>query len=278
MGAQPTPTSCSPTPRCCTPACCPTIGDGRRSWGGCATSWSTSCTCSAACSARTWRTCCAGCVGCATSTAPDPTFVFSSATIGDPAQLASDLCGLPVLAVTDDGSPRGPRTFALLNPPLLDVDNGVRTSTNSEAAAVSAKLIELGLRTDHVLPQSQGTEFVAADIRTRLPCRPVGSYPLVPRGLPRRRAARDRRRARARRGRRHRRHHRARARGRHRRRRRLRARRVSRHDRVDVAASGPRRARPATESSPCSSPAKTSSTSGSWRTRTSCSPDRPSRR
>ena len=98
-----------------------------------------------------------------------PTFVFSSATIGDPAQLASDLCGLPVLAVTDDGSPRGPRTFALLNPPLLDVDNGVRTSTNSEAAAVSAKLIELGLRTITFCRSRKATEFVAADIRTRLP-------------------------------------------------------------------------------------------------------------
>jgi DEAD/DEAH box helicase domain-containing protein len=98
-----------------------------------------------------------------------PTFVFSSATIGDPAQLASDLCGLPVLAVTDDGSPRGPRTFALLNPPLVDVDNGVRTSTNSEAAVVSAKLIELGLRTITFCRSRKATEFVAADIRTRLP-------------------------------------------------------------------------------------------------------------
>jgi DEAD/DEAH box helicase domain-containing protein len=98
-----------------------------------------------------------------------PTFVFSSATIGDPAKLASDLCGLPVLAVTDDGSPRGPRTFALLNPPLLDVDNGVRTSTNSEAAVVSARLIELGLRTITFCRSRKATEFVAADIRSRLP-------------------------------------------------------------------------------------------------------------
>jgi DEAD/DEAH box helicase domain-containing protein len=98
-----------------------------------------------------------------------PVFVFSSATIGEPAQLASDLCGMPVVAVTDDGSPRGPRTFALLNPPLLDVDNGLRTSTNSEAAAVSAKLIALGLRTITFCRSRKATEFVAADIRTRLP-------------------------------------------------------------------------------------------------------------
>src|SRR5690606_1344975 len=46
-----------------------------------------------------------------------PTFIFCSATIGDPSTLAEALCGLPVHAVTDDGSPRGPRTVALLDPP-----------------------------------------------------------------------------------------------------------------------------------------------------------------
>jgi DEAD/DEAH box helicase domain-containing protein len=97
-----------------------------------------------------------------------PTFVFSSATIGEPAQLASDLCGFPVMAVTDDGSPRGARTFALLNPPLVDVDNGIRTSTNSEAAAVSARLIALGLRTITFCRSRKATEFVAGDIRSRL--------------------------------------------------------------------------------------------------------------
>jgi DEAD/DEAH box helicase domain-containing protein len=97
-----------------------------------------------------------------------PTFVFSSATIGEPARLASDLCGLPVIPVTDDGSPRGPRTFALLNPPLVDIDNGVRTSTNSEAAAVSARLIAVGLRTITFCRSRKATEYVAADIRSRL--------------------------------------------------------------------------------------------------------------
>ena len=46
----------------------------------------------------------------------DPTFIFSSATIGQPEALASELCGRPVTAVTDDGSPRGERLFALWNP------------------------------------------------------------------------------------------------------------------------------------------------------------------
>ena len=46
-----------------------------------------------------------------------PTFVLASATLGNPAELASRLVGLPVEAVTDDGSPRGPVSFALWEPP-----------------------------------------------------------------------------------------------------------------------------------------------------------------
>ena len=36
-----------------------------------------------------------------------PAFCFASATIGNPAALATELCGLPVDAVDDDGSPQG---------------------------------------------------------------------------------------------------------------------------------------------------------------------------
>lgn len=46
-----------------------------------------------------------------------PTFVFASSTVGQPAELASALCGSPVHAVTDDGSPRGERLTALLESP-----------------------------------------------------------------------------------------------------------------------------------------------------------------
>ena len=46
----------------------------------------------------------------------DPTFVFSSATIGEPGRLASELCGLAVAEVTDDGSPRGERHLRAVEP------------------------------------------------------------------------------------------------------------------------------------------------------------------
>ena len=63
-----------------------------------------------------------------------PTFVFSSATIGQPGRLASQLCGLDVAEVTDDGSPRGERLFALWNPPLeADVTTGDLSSVARDA-------------------------------------------------------------------------------------------------------------------------------------------------
>ena len=48
-----------------------------------------------------------------------PTFVVTSATSADPARHVADLLGVDdVLVVDRDGSPHGPRVFALWNPPL----------------------------------------------------------------------------------------------------------------------------------------------------------------
>ncbi len=98
----------------------------------------------------------------------DPTFVFSSATIGDPARLANDLCGLPVEAVTDDGSPRGERLLALWNPPLLDEASGYRMSAHRETARVMASLVAAGWQSVAFCRSRRGTETVAADVRRRL--------------------------------------------------------------------------------------------------------------
>jgi DEAD/DEAH box helicase domain-containing protein len=97
-----------------------------------------------------------------------PTFVFSSATIGDPARLAAELCGLPVVPVTEDASPRGERLFALWNPPLLDADTGARASTNVEVARLTAALVDGGWRTVAFCRSRRATEVVAADVRRRV--------------------------------------------------------------------------------------------------------------
>ncbi len=98
----------------------------------------------------------------------DPTFIFTSATIGAPAALATALAGVDVTAVTDDGSPRGERLFALWNPPLLDERSGARASANGETAALVAGLVAGGHRAIAFCRSRKGTELVAADAERRL--------------------------------------------------------------------------------------------------------------
>lgn len=97
-----------------------------------------------------------------------PTFIFASATIGEPAVLASALSGLEVTPVTDDGSPRGERLFALWNPPLLDERSGARASANGETAALVAGLVGGGHRAIAFCRSRKSTEIVAADAGRRL--------------------------------------------------------------------------------------------------------------
>jgi DEAD/DEAH box helicase domain-containing protein len=97
----------------------------------------------------------------------DPTFIFSSATIGTPGKLASDLCGKPVAEITDDGSPRGERLFVLWNPATDEAGRG--TSANHETARMVAELVKLGHRTIAFCRSRKGTEVVAADARRQLP-------------------------------------------------------------------------------------------------------------
>jgi DEAD/DEAH box helicase domain-containing protein len=103
----------------------------------------------------------------------DPVFVFTSATIGAPAVLASALCGLPVTAITEDGSPRGERVLALWNPPLLDGpkgwDTGLRRSSHREVATLVAELVDHGHRTLAFCASRRATELVAGDVRRMLP-------------------------------------------------------------------------------------------------------------
>jgi DEAD/DEAH box helicase domain-containing protein len=103
-----------------------------------------------------------------------PTFVFCSATIGEPATLASALCGLAVEEVSDDGSPRGERVFALWNPPLTDEEAGTRTSGITESGTLLAAFVGAGYRAIAFTRSRKGAELVARAARSRLPAELAG--------------------------------------------------------------------------------------------------------
>jgi DEAD/DEAH box helicase domain-containing protein len=111
----------------------------------------------------------------------DPTFCFTSATIGNPAELAARLCGLPVEAIEGDGSPRAERSFAVWQRPLIDVHLGTRASANVETAMLLSRFVAEGHQTLAFTRSRKGAELVATHARGFLaehdePA-PKGSHP-----------------------------------------------------------------------------------------------------
>ncbi len=76
-----------------------------------------------------------------------PTFIFTSATIANPSELASRLCGEPVTAITKSGAPQGERHLLLWNPPVINPDLGIRASARSQTTRIARMAAKSGLKT-----------------------------------------------------------------------------------------------------------------------------------
>jgi DEAD/DEAH box helicase domain-containing protein len=75
-----------------------------------------------------------------------PQFVFASATIANPQELAERLIGAPVTAITESGAPQGERRLLLWNPPIVNADLGIRASARSQTTRVSRLALRMGLK------------------------------------------------------------------------------------------------------------------------------------
>jgi len=98
-----------------------------------------------------------------------PTFVLSSATIGNAHQLASLLTGLDLEVIDRDDSPGGERATALWNPAMMDEESGRRRSALTEASEISSGLIDAGFRTIVFTRGRKSTELVYRAVVDRLP-------------------------------------------------------------------------------------------------------------
>ena len=126
-------------------------------------------------SARTSPRSCAGCAASPRTTRcparrGEPVFILASATIADPAACARSLTGLDAVAVTDDGSPRPPVTFALWEPPLLHTYAEVRARrpATTEAADLLAALVKAEVPALAFIRSRRGAETVALAARDAL--------------------------------------------------------------------------------------------------------------
>ncbi|TDO50834.1 DEAD/DEAH box helicase domain-containing protein [Kribbella sp. VKM Ac-2527] len=101
-----------------------------------------------------------------------PIFVCASATVAEPAVSGERLTGLPMVEVTEDGSPRGGISFGLWEPPLTSLtgENGapVRRSATAEVADLLTDLVVSGVRTVAFVRSRRGAETVALTARDNL--------------------------------------------------------------------------------------------------------------
>ncbi len=102
-----------------------------------------------------------------------PAYVACSATIANPGEHARRVCGEEVEEVTVDGSPRGPRTLALWNPPSLapgegGAAGGDRRSAVAEAARLLAALVAEGVQTIAFTRTRLSAELLSRLARERL--------------------------------------------------------------------------------------------------------------
>lgn len=101
---------------------------------------------------------------------PEPTLVFTSATIANPGQLASLLSGRAKVEVIDqDTSPRGKQWLALWNPPYEDLDKQRRIPARTAATSLFVDAMIAQHPTIVFTMSRKDTELIYQSARRQLP-------------------------------------------------------------------------------------------------------------
>jgi DEAD/DEAH box helicase domain-containing protein len=97
-----------------------------------------------------------------------PTFVFASATIGNPKEHAERICGEPVELIDESGAPTGPRQLVVYNPPIVNAELGIRQSYIKTAVRLTRDLVRAGVPTLVFGNSRNGVEVMLKYLRDKL--------------------------------------------------------------------------------------------------------------
>ena len=97
-----------------------------------------------------------------------PTFLFASATIGNPREHASRICGEPVELIDESGAPTGSRQVVVYNPPVINAELGMRQSYIKTAVRLTQDLVRAGVPTLVFGNSRNGVEVMLKYLRDRL--------------------------------------------------------------------------------------------------------------
>lgn len=98
-----------------------------------------------------------------------PWFILTSATIGNPKELARSIVEEPVTLVDKDGSPHCQQHFLMYNPPITNPDLGLRRSASAEAITLAGDLIRKGIQTILFTKTRRGVEITLRNLNEALP-------------------------------------------------------------------------------------------------------------
>lgn len=98
-----------------------------------------------------------------------PQFILTSATIGNPAELAQAIIEQPVHLIEQDCSPKGPQNLLIYNPPFVDEKLGIRKSSLDFGVSFTQKLMRDGHQTLIFARTRRTVEMLLAYLRDRLP-------------------------------------------------------------------------------------------------------------
>ena len=102
----------------------------------------------------------------------EPQFICTSATIGNPRELAEALTERQMELVDRNGAPRGEKYFAIYNPPVVNRQLGIRKSALNSARDVSLSFLSKGLQTISFAPSRLATEVLVTYLKEALERKP----------------------------------------------------------------------------------------------------------
>ena len=112
-----------------------------------------------------------------------PQFILTSATIANPGELGSRLVEEPIEVVDSDGSGKGPKTFLIYNPPVIDQSLGLRRSATQESVRLAEDLLAHDVQTILFGRTRRSVEIILTYLRER-----VAGLPFLGNGQIRRQA------------------------------------------------------------------------------------------
>jgi DEAD/DEAH box helicase domain-containing protein len=96
-------------------------------------------------------------------------FILTSATIGNPKDLAENLIEEPVTLINQDGSPHSPRHFLIYNPPIIHEELGIRQSASSESIRLTLDILAYQVQTILFAQSRRAVEIILRELRDRYP-------------------------------------------------------------------------------------------------------------